>query len=235
MAGRAGDTPHQADWSALRAAMVQNQLVDRRIHDADVLRAMGQVPREQFVPVALRSRAYDDGALSIGHGQTISQPFMVARMSEALGLGSWPARHPGATPHVLDVGTGSGYQAAVLAAMGARVTTIERDPELSARAVALFASLGIRVDAVVGDGSEGYPPAAPYAGIVVGAAAPDVPAPLVDQLAPDGRLVLPVGPLERQELVVVFRDGDRLVRRELEPCVFVPLVGHFGHARGWGE
>lgn len=208
--------------------MVEHQLARQGIHDRAVLAAMGSVPRERFVPLALRSRAYDDGALSIGHGQTISQPFMVARMTEALHLGAWSAAHPGPVPHVLDVGTGSGYQAAVLAAMGVHVTTVERDPELAARAAALLTDLGISVAAVIADGGEGYPPDGPYAGIVVAAAAPDVPAPLIEQLAEGGRLVIPIGPRDRQELTVVHREGGRVVRRELEPCVFVPLLGRYG-------
>jgi protein-L-isoaspartate(D-aspartate) O-methyltransferase len=228
VADRTSEPPHEPDWTGERARMVQEQLADRGIRDAQVLTAMGQVPRERFMPLAVRRRAYEDGAQAIGRGQTISQPFIVARMSEALRLSAWQAAHPGSVPHVLDVGTGSGYQAAVLAAMGARVTTIERDAELAARAGAILAELGIAVHAVVGDGSEGYPPDAPYAGIVVAAAAPGVPAPLVEQLEADGRLVLPIGPLDRQELTVVFREGDRVIRRELEPAVFVPLLGRFG-------
>lgn len=208
--------------------MVRDQLRARGITDEAVLVAMGQVPRERFVPLGLRDRAYADGAQSIGHGQTISQPFIVARMTQALHLDAWRRTHPGAVPRVLDVGTGSGYQAAVLAAMGVWVTTIEQDPELSARAVATLAGLGITVRAIVGDGGEGHPPDAPYAGIVVAAAAPDVPPPLIDQLAHDGRLVMPIGPPERQELTLVVREGDRVVRRELEPCAFVPLLGRYG-------
>lgn len=211
--------------------MVHDQLKARGIRDPAVLAAMGQVPRERFVPADVRDRAYTDGALAIGRGQTISQPFIVARMTEALQLGDWTRAHPGETPHVLDVGTGSGYQAAVLAALGARVTTIERDSDLSARAAALLAELGVHVRAVVGDGSLGVPGDAPYAAIVVAAAAPDVPAPLVEQLAADGRLVLPLGSMDRQMLTQVVRDGDRVVRRELEPCVFVPLLGRHGQDR----
>jgi protein-L-isoaspartate(D-aspartate) O-methyltransferase len=214
--------------------MVRDQLRARGITDEAVLLAMGQVPRERFLPPALRDRAYADGAQPIGHGQTISQPFIVARMTEALHLDAWRRANPGAIPRVLDVGTGSGYQAAVLAAMGAWVTTIEQDPELSERAIATLAGLGITVRAVVGDGGEGHPPDAPYAGIVVAAAAPDVPPPLIDQLADDGRLVIPIGPRERQELTVVFREGDRLVRRELEPCAFVPLLGRYGQGADAG-
>lgn len=216
------------DAAGQRAAMVRDQLRARGIRDEAVLLAMGQVPRERFVPLAVRDRAYVDAAQSIGHGQTISQPYMVARMTEAIQLDEWRRTHPGEVPRILDVGTGSGYQAAVLAAMGAWVTTIERDEALSAAAVAALTALGITVRAVVGDGSEGHAPDAPYAGIIVAAAAPDIPPPLLDQLADGGRLVIPVGLRDRQELIAVSRDGDRVVRRELEPCAFVPLLGRFG-------
>jgi protein-L-isoaspartate(D-aspartate) O-methyltransferase len=212
--------------------MVRDQLRARGIVDEAVLAAMGQVPRERFVPAASRDRAYADGAQPIGHGQTISQPFIVARMTEALHLDAWRRAHPGVVPRVLDVGTGSGYQAAVLAAMGLSVTTIEQDEELSARAMETLADLGITVRAVVGDGGEGHTPDAPYAGIVVAAFAPDVPPPLLEQLADGGRLVMPIGPRDRQELVVVFREGGRIVRRELEPCAFVPLLGRYGWTPG---
>lgn len=236
MADRTGEPPHDdpsaapgaVDAAGQRAAMVRDQLRARGIRDEAVLLAMGQVPRERFVPLAVRDRAYVDAAQSIGHGQTISQPYMVARMTEAIQLDEWRRTHPGEVPRILDVGTGSGYQAAVLAAMGAWVTTIERDEALSAAAVAALTALGITVRAVVGDGSEGHAPDAPYAGIIVAAAAPDIPPPLLDQLADGGRLVIPVGRRDRQELIAVSRDGDRVVRRELEPCAFVPLLGRFG-------
>jgi protein-L-isoaspartate(D-aspartate) O-methyltransferase len=213
--------------------MVESQLVARGIRDEGVLAAMRSVPREAFVSDALRDRAYDDGALGIGRGQTISQPFIVARMTEALRLEDRATAHPDRPPAVLDVGTGSGYQAAILAAMGARVTTIERDGELLAEAAERLETLGVRVHAVVGDGSEGYPPDAPYDAIIVAAAAPDVPPPLLAQLVPEGRLVLPIGPRERQDLTVVWRDeAGRVVRSVLEPCVFVPLLGRFGQGTG---
>ena len=229
MANRPGEPPRDdPDWVTQRERMVAEQLAGRGIRDQAVLTAMRLVPRERFVPPALRRHAYDDGAISIGRGQTISQPFMVARMTEALRLQAWADAHPDRPAHVLDVGTGSGYQAAVLAAMGGRVTTIERDTQLSARAAALLAELGITVNVIVGDGSVGYPPDAPFAGIVVAAAAPAVPAPLIEQLADGGRLVLPVGPPDRQELTVVVRAGGRVVSEELEPCVFVPLLGRYG-------
>ena len=208
--------------------MVEEQLIARGIHDQATLRAMGSVPRERFVPPGLREHAYADGAQSIGRGQTISQPFMVARMTEALGLATWALGHA-TRPRVLDVGTGSGYQAAVLASLGADVTSVERDPELAADADSRLADLGYVVRVVIGDGTSGAPSAAPFAGIVVGAAAPDVPPPLLEQLEADGRLVLPVGRREQQQLTVLWREGERLMREELESCVFVPLLGRFGY------
>jgi len=208
--------------------MVEEQLAARGIGDPAVLRVMGALPRERFLPPEMEENAYDDTALPIGHGQTISQPWIVARMTEVLDLPGWAARHPGRPVAVLDVGTGSGYQAAVLAALGARVTSIERDPELAERAARTLASLGLSVRSVVGDGSLGYPPDAPYAGIVVAAAGPAIPPPLVEQLAPGGRLVLPVGPPGYQELTVAWREDGELRTRTLGGCTFVPLVGRHG-------
>jgi protein-L-isoaspartate(D-aspartate) O-methyltransferase len=212
-----------------RAEMVGRQLAARGIADPAVLAAMGEVPRERFVPEALVERAYDDGALGIGGGQTISQPYIVARMSEALALPAWIAAHPGVAPRVLEVGTGSGYQAAVLARMGARVISVERDPELGAAARGRLADLGYAdVMVEIADGSAGWPADAPYAGILVAAAAPEPPEPLLAELDDGARLVAPVGRRDIQELVVVRRVGQRLETETLEPCVFVPLVGRFG-------
>ena len=228
--GRAPGGDGAADrFERRRADMVSRQLAARGISDPAVIAAMGDVPRERFVPDALVERAYDDGALGIGNGQTISQPYMVARMSEALGLGAWIAAHPGSAPCVLDVGTGSGYQAAVLARMGARVVSVERDPELAEAAKGRLATLGFEdVRVVVGDGSAGWPVDAPYAGILVAAAAPEPPEPLLAELDDGARLVVPVGRRDIQELVVVRRIGRRLETETLEPCVFVPLVSRFG-------
>lgn len=211
--------------------MLAQQLQARGVHDTAVLAAMGGLPREQFVPPGWEERAYDDRALEIGHGQTISQPYMVARMSEELSLQAWTAQHPGRVPRVLDVGGGSGYQAAVLARMGARVLSVERDPELATAAARRLAALGIgNVEVVIGDGSGGWPKGAPYVGIVVGAAAPRVPPPLIEQLEDGGRLVIPVGTRYGQQLLVVERRGEHTTERALEPCVFVPLVGSYGFA-----
>jgi protein-L-isoaspartate(D-aspartate) O-methyltransferase len=194
--------------------------IARRIVDAVV-----SVPRDRFVPGGMVVSAWADHAMPIGHGQTISQPTVVAVMTEAAGVG------PGDV--VLDVGTGSGYQAAVLAACGAEVHSIERIPELAARARPLLAELGYAVDVTVGDGTRGLPAHAPYDAIVVAAATPAVPEPLLDQLrAPDGdrrggRLVIPVGGqawFGSQELLLIERGADGLRRRKLLDVVFVPLV-----------
>ena len=217
------------DFAAERRRMVDSQLTARGIRDPATLAAMRLVPREAFVPPAFVRKAYDDGALSIGRGQTISQPYMVARMVEALALTAmgWPWRHD--PPTVLDVGLGSGYQAAVLAQLGARVIAIERDAQLAAEAQERLAQLGYDVRVVVADGSAGFADGAPYAGIVVGAAAPSAPAPLVEQLANGGRLVIPIGPQDSQLLTVIRRVGDTIERETLDACVFVPLIGRFGY------
>src|SRR5262245_20190698 len=215
---RAGDRASEA-----RTRMVADQLRGRGIHDERVLAAMTAVPRDAFVPERERSSAYADGPLPIGGGQTISQPYIVARMTELLAAG------PG--DRVLDVGTGSGYQAAVLAELGCLVTSIERDPELALGAMDRLGDLGYadRVVVTVGDGSLGAPAGAPWDGIVVAAAAPSVPDPLREQLADGRRLVIPVGGLREQRLLVVERHGDEWLERSDGPCVFVPLVG----AAGW--
>ena len=209
--------------------MVRDQLESRGIRDQATLAAMSLVPREAFVPPGREGDAYADGPLSIGRGQTISQPYMVALMTECLALTTlgWPWTDD--APAVLDVGTGSGYQAAVLAQCGARVTSIERDAELAERARTRLQEQGYDVEVVVGDGSAGFPPNAPYAGVVVGAGAPSVPEPLVAQLIDGGRLVVPVGGGRSQRLTIVRRAGDELEKRTADACVFVPLVGAYGH------
>jgi protein-L-isoaspartate(D-aspartate) O-methyltransferase len=209
------------DWIA-------EQLVRRGVSDPDVLRAMRAVPREQFVPLEMRHLAYEDGALPIGRGQTISQPYIVARMTEALALGAWREAHDGEQPKVLDVGTGSGYQTAILAEMGARVISIELEAELAERARKALRSLGYDVEVRVGDGSAGAPDEAPFAGIVVAAAAPQVPVPLVEQLVPDGRLVIPTGTRYEQVITLVRKSEDGFTQEPVEPAVFVPLLGEHG-------
>ncbi len=208
--------------------MVADQIERRGVRQPDVLRAMSEVPRERFVAEEMSARAFDDGALSILSGQTISQPYMVARMTEALDLPSLPRLGGQRAPLVLDVGTGSGYQAAVLSAAGAVVVSIERDAALAGEARARLQALGYPVEVVLGDGSEGYAPCAPYAGIMVAAAAPEAPGPLTDQLALGGRLVIPLGPRDQQWLTVLERTPSGITSRPLEPCIFVPLVGAHG-------
>jgi protein-L-isoaspartate(D-aspartate) O-methyltransferase len=212
------------DAAAARAEMVERQLRRRGIADERVLVAMDRVPREIFVPASLREHAYDDGALPIGHHQTISQPFVVATICSLLSLRG--------TERVLDVGTGSGYQAAVLAELSAEVVTIERIPELAAEARARLEEAGYAsVDVRVGDCSLGVPERAPYDAIAVAAAAPRVPAALYDQLAEGGRLVLPRGTRWGQELVLVVRTREGPAERSSIPCRFVPLVGDEGFGK----
>jgi protein-L-isoaspartate(D-aspartate) O-methyltransferase len=205
--------------------MVARQLRRRGIRDERVLEAMATTPREEFVPGVPTSLAYDDRALPIDAGQTISQPYMVARMTELLRI------EPG--DRVLEIGTGSGYQAAVLARLGAKVTTIERLPDLAEGARAKLRELGIEgVDVRLGDGSVGEPEGAPWDGIVVTAAAPAIPDPLREQLAVGARLVIPVGPRYQQDLVVVERRGPSDWQEWSDGAVvFVPLVGE----GGWSE
>ena len=211
-----------------RARMVAEQLVARGVRQPEVLDAMGRVPRERFMDDEATRQAYEDRAVGIGGGQTISQPYMVARMTEVLELPAWSAGHPGERPRVLDVGTGSGYQAAILAEMGAEVVSIERDAVLAGQARRRLAGLRLQVEVVLGDGSEGYAPRAPYAGIIVAAATPEAPAPLTEQLALGGRLVIPIGPREQQWLTVLERTPEGIRSEAIEPCVFVPLVGRYG-------
>ena len=205
----------------LRALMVDEQLRGRDIVDGRVLEAMERVPREQFVPEDLRSRAFDDVALPIGSGQTISQPYMVARIAEELGLDG--------DERVLDVGTGSGYQAAVLAELGDEVHTIERIPELAEQARATLAAAGYgQVEVHVGDGSRGLPEHAPFDAVAVAAAAPGFPSALYEQLKPGGRLVVPVGGRRGQRLEVIVRTPEGPAVLRSVPCRFVPLVGEEG-------
>ena len=201
--------------------MVERQLRDRGLRDDRVLAAMAKVPRELFVPEDMRRFAYEDGALPLAAGQTISQPYMVARICEELALRG--------EERVLDVGTGSGYQAAVLAELAAEVHTIERIPELAELARGDLAAAGYgRVSVHVGDGTLGLPEHAPFAGIAVAAAAPGLPQTLYEQLQPRGRLVVPVGGRGGQRLEVIVRspEGPAVVRSV--PCRFVPLVGAEG-------
>jgi protein-L-isoaspartate(D-aspartate) O-methyltransferase len=201
--------------------MVERQLRSRDVTDERVLTAMEKVPRELFVSESLRSRAYDDAALPIGGGQTISQPYMVARICEALALRG--------DERVLDVGSGSGYQAAVLAELAAEVDTIERVPELADLARANLQTAGYdRVCVHTGDGSRGLPERAPFDAIAVAAAAPELPQTLYAQLEPRGRLVVPVGRRGIQRLEVIIRSPEGPAVLRSVPCRFVPLVGEEG-------
>jgi protein-L-isoaspartate(D-aspartate) O-methyltransferase len=209
------------DLPGARERMVATQIAGRGVTDERVLAAMRDVPRHLFVPEALVREAYDDRPLPIGEGQTISQPYMVAAMTAALA--------PAPTDRVLEVGTGSGYQAAILARLAQSVVTIERHPPLAARAEMTLAALGIsNVRVVVGDGSSGYAPEAPYERILVTAGAPEVPGPLKAQLADGGRLVMPVGPETFQRVMLIERRGNLYTEHEGEGCVFVPLIGRYG-------
>jgi len=205
--------------------MVSEQLRDRGITDERVLAAMARVPREAFVDGADQGRAYLDMPLAIGFGQTISQPYMVALICEAAAV---RAGH-----RVLDIGTGSGYQAAVLAEMGADIFTVERIRELAAKAEERLASAGYeRVDVRVGDGSVGLPDDAPFDAIVVAAAAPELPATLFEELVMGGRLVAPVGGPHGQRLEVAVRSPEGPAVVHSVPCRFVPLVGAEGFRSG---
>jgi len=213
------------DAARLRKLMVEHQIRARGVRDPRVLAAMATVPRDAFVPQELANVAYDDRPLPIDAGQTISQPFIVALMTEALGLSG--------TDKVLEVGTGSGYAAAVLACVARDVYTIERVPELAETARKRLARLAYyNVDVRCGDGTLGWPEHAPYDAIVAAAGGPDLPRALLEQLAIGGRLVMPVGSPGEQQLVRVTRTGQLDYRREeLGAVRFVPLIG----AHGWAD
>lgn len=193
---------------------------DRGISDVRLLRAMAKVERHLFVPEPFTGRAYDDSALPIGKAQTISQPYTVAFMTQALGVKEGDK--------ILEVGTGSGYQAAILAEMGVRVFTIERDMELLKGARKIFDRLEYRIASKCGDGTVGWSEFAPFDGIIVTAGAPEVPRPLLDQLNNGGKVVIPVGDLDIQTLVVCTRHGNHFERKEMEGFKFVPLIGKMG-------
>ncbi len=204
-----------------REEMVEFQIRARGVRDERVLAAMRKVPRHLFVPENWERAAYDDRPLPIGERQTISQPYIVAVMTEQLELKP--------QDRVLEIGTGSGYQAAILAEIAGKVISIERLPELAARAREDLARAGVTgVTVIVGDGTEGYPPEAPYDAIVVTAASPDIPDPLVQQLAEGGRLIAPVGPRECQDLIKLVKREGRVEKIPLGGVCFVPLIGQFG-------
>lgn len=212
-----------AGFAEQRAAMVERQLRRRGISDERVLAAMGEVPREEFVPPRHRPRAYADSALPIGEGQTISQPWIVAAICQALRLTG--------SERVLEVGTGSGYSAAVLARLAAEVIGVERHESLAASARYALDSLGMAaVELTVGDGSLGVPERAPFDAIAVHATAPAPPRKLLAQLADGGRLVVPIAAEGADLLTALQRRGNELLVEELGPCRFVPLIGEEGFA-----
>jgi protein-L-isoaspartate(D-aspartate) O-methyltransferase len=207
-----------------RHQMVEHQIKARGIKDPLVLAALSKVPRHVFVAPEYADAAYEDRPLSIGQGQTISQPYMVAVMTVALKLKGGE--------RVLEIGTGSGYQTAILAEICTHVVSVERKPDLSAAAEVVLRDLGYaNVELVVGDGSRGHPAGAPYDGILVTAGAPEVPRVLLGQLAEGGRLVIPVGNSFQQTLTSVTKMGREYRTERLEGCVFVPLIGEYG----WNE
>ena len=212
------------EYAVQREEMIEKQLRRRGIQDAAVLAAMAAVPRHEFVSEDVRAHAYDDLPLPIGSGQTISQPYIVAAMTTALHL------QPG--DRVLEIGTGCGYHAAVLSRLAKEVFTIERRPELAASASARLVRLGYSNAHVhCGDGTLGLPEFAPFDAILVAAAAPAVPKTLLAQLAEGGRIILPVGGAEHQELQLIEKHGDTFPTKMLEGCRFVPLLGY----HGWQE
>lgn len=222
--GSRQDSDGELRLAQLRAEMVEEQLRQRGIKDERVLAAFLKVPRHKFVRSQDLWCAYDDYPLPIGYGQTISQPYIVALMTELLELQG--------NEQVLEIGTGSGYQAAILAELAKEVITIERIPELARRARQVLMSLGYRnVTVLIGDGSLGAPEFAPFDAIIVTAAAPHPPKALLAQLKDGGRLVIPIGDRHLQELVRFIRHGERYEMQQHGPCLFVPLIGE----EGWGR
>jgi protein-L-isoaspartate(D-aspartate) O-methyltransferase len=212
------------EYESLRHSMTETQIHRRAINDEAVLAAMRTVPRHDFVPAEFRKRAYEDAPLPIGEGQTISQPYMVAAMTAAL--------HLTGSERVLEIGGGSGYQAAILGQLAKEVMTIEYRAELATAAAERLARLGYaNIHVHCGDGTLGLAELAPFDAILVAAGAPALPEPLLAQLAEGGRMVVPVGSIENQELQLVERRRDTFRTTVLEPCRFVPLVG----AHGWKE
>lgn len=221
MATTRKDSPRQPDFAHLRAAMVQRHVAERGIKDERILQAMRDVPRHLFVPTLVAEKAYGAAALPIGAKQTISQPYIVARMIELLDLTG--------KEKVLEIGTGTGYQTVVLSKLCAKVFSIERVNELALRAAELIRTLKIYNASVkVFDGTYGWSDQAPFDRIIVAAAAPEVPKPLLEQLSRSGKLVIPIGPEGNQRLARVMRVGTRLQVEDCGVAEFVPLVGKFG-------
>lgn len=217
----------EPEFRGARLRLVE-ELRSKGIRDLAVLRAFEKTPRHQFVPTGIRHRAYDDAALPIGNGQTISQPLIHAQYLEVLGLKG--------TEKVLEVGTGTGYQTALLAHLVPQVFSIERIAALSEQARANLEKLGINnVSLLVGDGTLGWKAYAPFDAILVSAGSPSVPKPLLDQLADGGRLVVPIGDRDTQHLMLYTRRGERIDKRDVAPVRFVPLIGSHGWENGKAE
>jgi protein-L-isoaspartate(D-aspartate) O-methyltransferase len=215
------DAENNRDWAAQRRAMVEEQIRKRGINSPRLLEVLARIPRHLFVPETLALHAYEDRALSIGEQQTISQPYMVAAMTEYLELRG--------SERVLEVGAGSGYQAAVLAELASEVITVEKNVSLAQSARARLASLGYRnIRVEIGDGTLGWVAAAPFDGILVAAAAPAVPPPLTAQLAEGGRLIIPVGESDKQMLMRIRKRDGEIMQEKLFACQFVPLLGLYG-------
>jgi len=209
------------DYKKLREEMVKKQLIPRGINDRKVLDAFLKVERERFVPLSSRRDAYRDFPLSIGEGQTISQPYMVALMTQCLELTG--------SEKVLEIGTGSGYQTAILALLSRQVYSVERIPSLAERAKKLLSEMGYsNVRIFGGDGSMGLKEYSPYERILVTAGAGDIPPPLIEQLDEEGIMVIPVGDVYSQELIVAKKQKGKILKRKVERCVFVPLIGKYG-------
>lgn len=211
------------DYQKARERMVERQIASRGIASPRVLEAFRSVPRHLFVPEHKREFAYSDGPLPIGEGQTISQPYIVAYMTEALELTG--------EERVLEIGTGSGYQAAILGELAAEVYTVERHESLADTASRRLEQMGYdNIHVIHGDGTHGLPEQAPFHGVIVTAAAPEVPRPLLDQLAEGGRLIMPVGSRGRQVLKLYRRQEGEIKQETLSPVAFVPLIGDHGHS-----
>lgn len=214
----------ERDWAQERLRMVEGQLRGRGISDERVLQALGKVPRHHFVPRDCRESAYLDGPLPIGEGQTVSQPYMVGLMTQCLELRG--------DEKVLEIGTGSGYQSSILMELARELYTIERIPSLAERAKNKLLELGYdRFQMKVADGTEGWPEAAPFDGIIVTAGAPEIPDSLIDQLSEGGRLIIPVGSRLSQRLYKCIKKEGKCIQEESTMCVFVPLIGEYG----WDE
>jgi len=211
------------DFKSLREEMVSDQIMRRGVVTPRVIEAFRKVPRHLFVPEEFQSHSYNDHPLPIGEGQTISQPYMVALMTDILNLSE--------EEKVLEIGTGSGYQAAILAELGKEVYTIERHRILAERAEKLLKELNYEnVKVLVADGTMGWKEFAPYQKIIVTASAPDVPQPLLEQLDEMGRLVIPIGGRWSQDLTLVVKRKDKMITKSICGCVFVPLIGEYGYS-----